>query len=175
MERIIDSLLELARLSRLELRPAAVDLSALARELAGELGKREPGRAVELVIAPGLAAKGDAELLRLALGNLLENAWKFTSRRPSARVELGAAREEGQRAFFVSDDGAGFDMARSERLFKPFERLHSEAEFPGFGVGLSLAARIIARHGGKIWARSAPERGATFFFTLPGSPAPAAR
>jgi light-regulated signal transduction histidine kinase (bacteriophytochrome) len=144
----------------------AVDLSALAQEIATSLGSQEPSRQVIWDIAPGLVAQGDPALLRTALENLLANAWKFTGRHPRGRIEFGAVMKEGTRAYFVRDDGAGFEMAHAEKLFTPFERLHTKEEFPGTGVGLATVRRILERHGGRIWAEGAVERGATFFFTL---------
>jgi signal transduction histidine kinase len=146
-----------------ELARAPVDLTALARELGDELREAEPRRAVELVVHDGLAAVGDPVLLRAALANLLGNAWKFTARRPRARVEVGRAGA----AFFVRDDGAGFDMAHVGKLFGAFQRLHREDQFPGTGVGLATVERIVSRHGGRIWAEGRPDEGATFYFTLP--------
>jgi light-regulated signal transduction histidine kinase (bacteriophytochrome) len=123
---------------------------------------------VEVAIAPGIAARGDAGLLRVALHNLLANAWKFSSGRDDALVEFGAAEREGRTVHFVRDNGVGFDMRYAERLFGAFQRLHAEHEFPGTGVGLATVRRIVRRHGGEVWAESAPGRGATFFFTLAG-------
>ena len=136
-------------------------------EILDELREKEPKRKVELVIAPGVKASGDERLLQIALNNLLENAWKFTGKRPRARIEFGVAREAGEPVYFVRDDGAGFDMAYSEKLFQTFQRLHSNDEFPGTGIGLTIAQRIVKRHGGRIWAEGAVDRGATIFFTLP--------
>jgi hypothetical protein len=125
---------------------------------------------VELSIAPGLQAPADPGLMRAALTNLLNNAWKFTGRRESARIELGMLAETPA-TYFVRDNGTGFDMARADRLFDVFQRLHSEAEFPGTGVGLAIVRRIIQRHGGHIWAESLPGQGAVFYFTLDATPA----
>jgi PAS domain S-box-containing protein len=166
MDRLIDDLLKLSRVSRSELRAGEVNLSALAESVAAELNKCEPDREVEIQIAPGLQANGDERLLRLVLENLLRNAWKFTGRRPRARIEFGRA-DHSAPAFFVRDNGAGFDMTYADRLFGVFQRLHSSREFPGTGVGLATVQRIINRHGGRTWAEGKTGQGATFYFTLP--------
>jgi light-regulated signal transduction histidine kinase (bacteriophytochrome) len=142
-----------------------VNLSSLAAVIGAELRQAEPQRAVELVITPELRAQGDERLLRVVLENLLRNAWKFTSKQPAARIEFGFNPERP--AFFVRDNGAGFDMAYADKLFGVFQRLHSAAEFPGTGVGLATVQRIINRHGGFTWAEGVPARGATFYFSLP--------
>ncbi len=169
MGQLIDDLLRLSRLSRVEMRTEWVDLSALAGEVVAELGRREPGRRVAAVIEPDLAAAGDGGLLRVAVENLLGNAWKFTSSNPAATVVVGRCEHRGEPAFFVQDDGAGFDMAHAGRLFGAFQRLHAEREFPGNGVGLATVQRVVHRHGGRVWAEAAPGRGATFYFTLPAA------
>ncbi len=166
MGQLIDDLLRLSRLSRSEMTFAPVDLTALANEVAAELRQREPGREVILTVQPGLTAQGDAQLLRVVLENLLGNAWKFTSKLPRAAIEVGCADEDGRSAFFVRDDGAGFDMAFAGNLFGPFQRLHAERDFPGTGIGLAIVQRVIHRHGGKIRAEGTAGRGATFYFTL---------
>ncbi len=166
MAQLIQDLLLLSRVTRAEMDFQPIDLSALAEEVIAELRRREPARRVAVELAPGLAAQGDARLLRQALDNLLGNAWKFTGRRREARIEVGAAPQQGGLCFFVRDNGAGFDMAYADKLFVPFQRLHRMDEFTGTGVGLSTVQRIIARHGGRIWADSAPEAGTTFYFTL---------
>ena len=165
MDRLIEDLLQLSRLSRGELRRSPVNLSNLAAAIGDELRQAEPQRSVELVIAPHLCAEGDDRLLRVVLENLLRNAWKFTAKKPAARIEFGFAPERP--AFFVRDNGAGFDMAYADKLFGVFQRLHSTSEFPGTGVGLATVQRIINRHGGFAWAEGAPDRGATFYFSLP--------
>ena len=124
-------------------------------------------------IEPGLAASGDPALLRAALQNLLDNAWKFTSRNASARIEFGSERRDGRTAYFVRDDGVGFDMSSAGKLFGAFQRLHPAAEFPGSGIGLAGVERIVTRHGGMVWARAAVDKGATFYFTLGGDVPPA--
>jgi PAS domain S-box-containing protein len=166
MGQLIDDLLKLSRISRSEMRVETVDLSELGREIAAQLRNSSPGRNVEFVIADGLVARGDPHLLKIAIDNLMGNAWKFTSRHPAARIEFGQDQTDGKKAFFVRDDGAGFDMAYVGKMFAPFQRLHSSDEFPGTGVGLVTVKRIIDRHGGMIWAEGAVEKGATFHFTM---------
>ncbi|WP_052263297.1 sensor histidine kinase [Geobacter pickeringii] len=166
MEQLIDAMLVLSRVARRELRRDEVDLSALAAEVASELRQAEPQRQVEPVIASGLSATGDPALLRVALHNLFANAWKYTRRAPEPRVEFGALVNDGTTTYFVRDNGAGFDMKDLGRLFKPFQRLHDQEEFPGTGIGLATVQRIIERHGGTITAHSMPDHGATFTFTL---------
>lgn len=167
MGELIDDLLKLSRVTRAELQVRPVDMSALAAEVMDALRRQTPERAVAVDIAPDLAAEGDAKLLRIALDNLLGNAWKFTGRRADARIEFG--REDGA-VFFVRDNGAGFDMAYADKLFGAFQRLHDAGEFPGTGIGLATAQRVIHKHGGRIWAESAPDAGATFRFTLGARP-----
>jgi PAS domain S-box-containing protein len=167
MSRLIDALLGLSQVTRSEMRREPVDLSRLARAVAADLARTQPDRQVEWHVAEGLVANGDAPLVRLLLENLLGNAWKFTSKNPRARIELGATEYDGAPAFFVRDDGAGFDMAYADRLFGPFQRLHEATEFEGTGIGLATVRRIVHRHGGRVWAESAVEQGATFYFTLP--------
>jgi len=166
MNTLIDNMLHLSRISRAEIAVEDVDLSALAEGLARELADERDESRVEVSIQPGLHASGDPHLLRIALKNLLENAWKFTARRDGARVEVGASGNGGKPVFFVRDNGAGFDMEHADKLFAPFQRLHRVDEFPGSGIGLATVQRVIRRHGGRIWAEAEVERGATFFFTL---------
>ncbi len=166
MAELIDDLLALSRVTRREMKHGTVNLSALARIVAAELQQGQPERQVELVIAEGLNVNGDETLLRLVLENLLGNAWKFTSKQPKARIEFGVAQYDGKPAYYIRDDGIGFDMAYVGKLFAPFQRLHSADEFPGTGIGLATAQRIINRHGGRVWAEGAVEKGATFYFTL---------
>ncbi|HTL99378.1 MAG TPA: ATP-binding protein, partial [Holophagaceae bacterium] len=144
-----------------------VDLTAAAKAVIADLRQQDPGRAVTTRVQEGLAATGDLHLLRIALDNLLGNAWKYSSRTESARIEVGAAETGEGRAFFVKDNGAGFDMAYAHKLFGVFQRLHSAEEFPGTGIGLATVSRIIHRHGGRIWAKGEAGKGATFYFTLP--------
>ena len=166
MDRLIDDLLKLSHAGRSELRSRSVNLTGLAESITAELRDAEPNRQVEIVIAPGLRAQGDERLLRVALENLLRNAWKFTGPRPAARIEFGFSNE-GETAFFVRDNGVGFDPAYAGKLFGVFQRLHSASEFPGTGVGLATVQRIIQRHGGRVWAKAVVNGGATFYFTLP--------
>jgi light-regulated signal transduction histidine kinase (bacteriophytochrome) len=166
MGRLIDDLLALSRLTRAELVHEPVDLAELARSVAAQLQRAEPNRRVEMVIDAEIAAEGDARLLRIALENLLGNAWKFTARCAAPRIEVGVTSENGSRAYFVRDNGAGFDMAYASKLFGVFQRLHSTTEFEGTGIGLATVQRIVSRHGGRIWATGEVAHGATFFFTL---------
>jgi len=166
MALLIDDLLKLARVTRGELNVGDVDLSAIAGEVVRDLRERAPGRAVEIAIAPGLAARGDARLMRVALENLLANAWKFTDGRTPARIEFGRTGDNGDAAYYVRDNGAGFDMAYAGKLFGAFQRLHDAGKFPGAGIGLATVQRVIRKHGGRIWTEAATDKGATFFFTL---------
>jgi light-regulated signal transduction histidine kinase (bacteriophytochrome) len=143
-----------------------VDLSELAHAIVGDLEAQDPAREVKVMITPGLHAFADRSLLNSVLQNLLANAWKFTSRTKEARIEFGVVEREGERVYFVRDNGAGFDMARAQRLFGMFERLHRATEYSGHGIGLAIVTRIIERHGGRNWAEAAVGQGATFFFTL---------
>jgi PAS domain S-box-containing protein len=167
MGDLIDGILGLSRTTRSEVRRTTVNMSAVAQAVAAELQKTDPQRRVEFVIEPHLIVHADANLLRIMLENLLGNAWKFTSKHPGARIEVGSIRHEGETAYFVRDDGAGFDMQYANNLFGAFRRLHSAAEFEGTGVGLATVQRIVHRHGGRIWAEGQVEKGATFFFTIP--------
>src|SRR5262245_16587720 len=166
MGQLIDDLLKLSRLGRGELRRDAVDLSALAQAVADDLRQRVPQRQVTFVTAQVGVVRGDGQLLRVVLDNLLGNAWKFTGKHLQARIEFGVGVHDGRVVYFVRDDGAGFDMAYSAKLFGAFQRLHSEREFSGTDIGLATVQRIIHRYGGEIWAEGAVEQGATFYFTL---------
>jgi PAS domain S-box-containing protein len=168
MGYLIDDLLNLSRVTRSEMQVETVDLTSLARLIAARLKEAGPRRQMEFLIQPGLAASGDSRLLEVALTNLLSNAVKFTGPRAQARIEFGQERTEGERAFYVRDNGVGFDMAYANTLFGAFQRLHKPSEFPGTGIGLATVQRVIGRHGGKAWARAQPDQGATFFFTLGG-------
>jgi len=167
MGRLIDDLLNLARTMRVEVRRRDVKLSDMASSVAKEIGDAHPDRAVHFDIAPNLNADADPQLVRIVLDNLLGNAAKFSSKRNDARVEFGCALQNGERVYYVRDNGVGFDMAYANKLFGAFQRLHSTKEFEGTGIGLANAQRIVARHGGRIWAEGRPGLGATFFFTLP--------
>lgn len=166
MGRLIDDLLKLARVTRMDISPETVDLSALAQDVAAELHNQNAQHQVELEISPGLHAQADPRLLRIALENLFSNAWKFTSRRDGARIAFGSVDYEGTPAYFVRDNGIGFDMTYAGKLFGAFQRLHDARDFPGTGIGLATVQRVIHKHGGRIWAQAAPEQGATFYFTL---------
>ena len=167
MGQLIDDLLSLSRVARAEVRYTTVNLSVLAQELMDELQASEPERQVEVVITPNAIVSADATLMRLVLTNLLYNAWKFTSRHPTARIEFGMHYPEGQPTYFVRDDGAGFNIAYAKKLFGVFQRLHTIHEFPGTGIGLATVQRAIHRHGGSVWAEGRVEQGAAFYFTLP--------
>jgi light-regulated signal transduction histidine kinase (bacteriophytochrome) len=166
MAQLIDDLLKLSRLTRGEVEFAEVDLSRMARGIAAELQKSQPGRRVTFRIDDGLTARCDARLIKVVFENLLGNAWKFTGKKEIATIEFGTMQAGGTFTYFVRDDGAGFDMAFSDKLFATFHRLHLEKEFPGTGIGLSIVQRIIRRHGGSVWAEGEVERGATIYFTL---------
>jgi len=174
MAALIKDLLQLSRVSRGELARVRLDLGQLAGTILAELAQRDPGRRVETVVAAGLIAEADPGLVRILLQNLLENAWKFTGRTERARIALGQSAQSGATVCWVRDNGAGFDPAYAAKLFGPFQRLHSESEFPGLGIGLATAQRIVARHGGRIWAEGAVGAGATFYFTLAQAPERAA-
>jgi light-regulated signal transduction histidine kinase (bacteriophytochrome) len=168
MDQLIDDLLHLSRLTRSDLIRQPVDLSGLAQSVMEGLRRAEPERVVEFNIAGPLPLiHGDGRLLRIALENLLNNAWKFTGKRPRGRIEFGIEEVPGGPAYFVRDNGAGFDMAYAGKLFGAFQRLHHTAEFPGHGIGLATVHRIMSRHGGHTWAVSEVDRGATFYFSLP--------
>jgi PAS domain S-box-containing protein len=170
MGMLIADLLNLSRVGRAELRMAEVDLSALAAEIAAELGAAHPGRAMDWRIEPGMRVRGDAGLLRVALANLLENAIKYTRDAAAPRAEVGVARRlEGRVEFCVRDNGAGFDMAYAGQLFLPFRRLHAPHEFEGTGIGLATVARVVARHGGEVRGEGRVGEGAAFYFTLPAA------
>jgi PAS domain S-box-containing protein len=166
MGHLIDDMLSLSRVSRVELSSEQVDLSAIATSLAVELREREPDRQVEFVIHDDLVGLGDFRFLSIVLENLLANAFKFTSTRTTARIEFGRRLMDGEEAYFVQDNGAGFDMTYADQLFVPFQRLHTDAEFPGSGIGLATVRRIVGRHSGRVWAHGEVDRGATVYFTL---------
>jgi signal transduction histidine kinase len=168
MGQLIEDLLRLSRVTRSEMRWESVDLSGMAGSITSDLQQTQPDRRVEFAISDGMTAKGDPALLRVALENLLSNAWKFTGKNPAAKVEFGLGLQDGRQAYFVRDNGAGFDMAYANKLFGVFQRLHASAEFPGTGIGLAIVQRIMHRHGGRIWAEGEVGEGATFYFTLQG-------
>ncbi len=167
MARLIDDMLQLSRMTRTEMRSIEVSLSDLARSVVETLQATQPDRPVKVSIQEGLIARGDPDLLRVALENLLSNSWKFTAKQPKAEITFGMTNHDAQRAFFVQDNGAGFDMQYATHLFGAFQRMHAVTDFPGTGVGLATVQRIIQRHGGKVWAEAKPNQGATFYFTLP--------
>jgi light-regulated signal transduction histidine kinase (bacteriophytochrome) len=180
MALMIDALLALSRVGHGELDRQTVDLSAVAREVAEQLHTTEPDRQVQFVIDDGLVAKADRTLVRVVLENLIGNAWRFTGRHATARIEVGAGQfpapgpeSPTERAFYVRDDGAGFSMDHSDRLFGAFQRLHTPGQFEGTGIGLATVLRIVRRHGGRVWADGEIEKGATFWFTLPAAGGPA--
>jgi PAS domain S-box-containing protein len=166
MELLIEDLLALARVSRSEINKTSVNVSDLARDILGDLAAGDPRRQARAEITPGLRASADPRLLRIALENLLGNAWKFTRPSDPAAITVGQEMTAAGPAFFVRDNGVGFDMTRAAGLFRPFHRLHEGRQFPGTGIGLATAQRVILRHGGQIWARSRPGEGAIFYFTL---------
>jgi signal transduction histidine kinase len=166
MDTLIDDLLDLSRVTRSTLTRQTVNLSALTREIIVEIEKSQPDRRVEFVIADGLVVRGDPRLLRVALENLLGNAFKFTQEEPEARIEFGAVARDGGLAYYVSDNGVGFEDAYAGKLFGAFQRLHAPEDFEGTGIGLATVQRIVQRHGGRVWAEGAVGEGATFFFTL---------
>ena len=167
MSELVNDMLVLSRLTRSEIRRESVNLGELARGIADGLHLTEPGRLVEFVTGPDLIATGDPHLLKIALENLLGNAWKYTCKATDARIEFGIVEHNGTTAFFVRDNGMGFDMKDADQLFKPFQRLQNAREFPGTGIGLATVQRIIQRHGGEVWGEGEPGKGATFYFTLP--------
>jgi light-regulated signal transduction histidine kinase (bacteriophytochrome) len=166
MGTLIDDLLHLSRVSRAQLIPSAVDLSALAQTIVHRLQEAHPDRSIEFIVAPQMTCTGDPRLLEIALTNLLENAVKFSGPSRLPRVEFGKSECDGISFYFVRDNGVGFDMAFTGTLFAPFQRLHKSSEFPGTGIGLATVQRVINRHGGRIWAESQVGSGATFYFTL---------
>jgi signal transduction histidine kinase len=166
MSELIDDLLNLSRLARVPLHRQLVDLSAVAAEIGADLRENQDGRQVSWTIEPGVKVDGDAGLLRIVMRNLLENAWKFTARKPQAEIQFGTQSADGRDVYFVQDNGAGFDMAYADHLFAAFSRLHGADEFPGTGIGLATVQRVVERHSGTIWAEAAVDQGATFYFTL---------
>lgn len=166
MSELIDDMLGLAKISREEMNPGEIDLGVIASSIINDLRLAEPAREVETVFAPELSAFGDAGLMKIALSNLIGNAWKYSGKTPQARIEFGAMKKSGEKAYFIRDNGVGFDMTHSQRLFTPFQRLHSDSQFPGTGIGLAIVNKIIQRHEGRIWGEGETGKGATFYFTL---------
>lgn len=166
MGQMVDGLLSLTRLNRAPLAKQDVDLSKIANRIAEELKGNDPDRVVNFKCASGVIAQADSKLLEVVVLNLLGNAWKFTKKRPQAEIEFGAKKENGKSTFFVRDNGTGFDMKYSDKLFGTFQRLHAANEFEGHGIGLATVKAVINRHKGQIWAESAPDKGTTFYFTL---------
>jgi len=166
MSQLIDDLLKLASITRSEMNFSDINLSCMAKQIADNLLESEPERKAEIIIHSNLHANGDGRLIRLAMDNLLNNAWKYTSKKTLTKIEVGVKNGEDNPTFFIKDNGAGFCMSDIEKLFAPFSRLHSRNEFPGTGVGLATVKRIINRHGGDIWAEGETNKGATCYFTL---------
>jgi signal transduction histidine kinase len=166
MSQLIDDVLYLSRVTRADLREQEVDLSAVTDLILGRLQESEPQRTLDAKVRPGVIVTGDGQLLRIAMENLLGNAWKFTSKEPESRIEFGLTQTGGEPTYFVRDNGAGFDMTYADRLFGPFQRLHQVGDFPGNGIGLATVQRIIHRHGGRVWAEGLVGQGATFYFTM---------
>ncbi len=166
MQDLIDALLKMSRYDRGNLNRSKVDLTAMVRRGIEEIAKGWPGRQVEFVVADGVTADADPALLQVIIFNLAENALKFTKHRPVTKIKFGVKKIDGKDVYFIRDNGAGFNMEHAKKLFKPFQRLHTESEFAGFGIGLATVQRIIQRHGGRIWAESEMNKGATFYFTL---------
>jgi signal transduction histidine kinase len=166
MARLIEDILKLSRVSRMNMTFEEVNLSDLVREITDDLRKESPERSAEIVIEPNVLTSADPALVRIALENLLGNAWKYTSKRERTRIEFGREKKDGKTVYFVRDNGAGFNMTYANRLFGAFQRLHTESEFPGTGIGLALVQRIFRRHGGEVWAEAEVDKGATFYFTL---------
>jgi light-regulated signal transduction histidine kinase (bacteriophytochrome) len=167
MGTLIDGLLNLARLTRVDLKRQPVDVSETASSILADLKHRSPRRRIDIDVETGLFTEADPELVQIALENLIDNAWKYTGRTSRPRIEIGAEAANGAvRVFHVRDNGAGFDMAHANKLFGAFQRLHSNRDFEGTGIGLAIVQRIVTRHGGKIWAESSVNQGATFYFTL---------
>jgi light-regulated signal transduction histidine kinase (bacteriophytochrome) len=170
MGRIIDDLLNLSKLTRTQMRTERIPISEIVKKILEELRSSDKNRQVQTIVQENLMAVGDSSLLRIALENLLSNAWKFTSKQENALIEFGAERIHGEKVYFVQDNGAGFNMEYGNKLFGAFQRLHQAHEFSGTGIGLATVRRIIHRHGGRIWAESEVGRGAKFSFTLPMDP-----
>jgi light-regulated signal transduction histidine kinase (bacteriophytochrome) len=167
MNALIDDIMSLSQISRQEMEPGEVDLSEIVADILHDLKQTQPQRNVEIVIATDIRVNVDARLIKIALTNLVQNAWKYTGKKERARIEFGVERGPEGMAYFVHDNGAGFDMRHASRLFTAFARLHAEKDFSGTGIGLAIVNRVIARHGGKVWAEAKPDEGACFWFSLP--------
>ena len=167
MGQLINALLNFSSLSKSEIKPETVNLSEIARSIAVDLRRGDPDRKIQLQVAEGVECTGDPRLLRVVLENLLGNAWKYTARKDAAVISFDMKLSGGSPVYYVRDNGAGFDATQADKVFIPFQRLHSGSDFAGFGIGLATVQRIIKRHGGRIWAEAEPEKGATFYFTLP--------
>lgn len=166
MGELMEDLLKLSRITRQKIEPEQVDLSEIFRSIAASLQQSQPERKADFVITDGITVYGDAGLLRIVLENLLSNAWKYSSKQPEVKIEFGRADLVGKEAYYVRDNGSGFDMSLASQLFMPFKRFHSANDYPGTGIGLSIVHRIVRRHGGRIWAESEVGKGATFYFTI---------
>ena len=166
MSQLIDGMLKLSRITRAELIEEQVNLSDMVQSIYDGLKYAQPDRQAEFIIAPEILVNGDIQLLQILMQNLLDNAWKYSSKCPNTRIEFGVKSQGDKKVYFVMDNGVGFDMKRADKLFTPFQRLHSDREYAGTGIGLAIAQRVVQRHGGRIWAESETGKGATFFFTL---------
>jgi light-regulated signal transduction histidine kinase (bacteriophytochrome) len=166
MAQITEDMLKLSQVIRNDLRLETVDLSGMVSEIVKDLSEKEPERKIGFAIESDIFAKGDPSLLHIALYNLIENAWKFSAKLPQAKIEFGITRQENSEVYFVKDNGIGFNMQYNDKLFKPFQRLHANTDFPGHGIGLATVQRVISRHGGKIWADSEQGKGTAIYFTL---------
>jgi len=167
MSELIDGILNLARIGRTQLSTAEVDMSAIAQQAKSRLEHEQPERAIQWDIAPDISARGDRQLLGMAMENLIDNAWKYTRNNELTIIEFGVVDQRGKRVYYIKDNGVGFDMKYADNLFAVFQRLHAVEDFEGTGVGLATVERVIHRHGGSIWAESVVDEGATFYFTLP--------
>ncbi len=165
MNEIIDDMLNLSTISRQEIQTQEIDLSAVSETVFNTLCQDDPAIEIEAIIEPEVKICGDFGLMKIAISNLIGNAWKYSSKTPDAKIEFGALEKAGQKVYFVRDNGVGFDMAFADKLFEPFRRFHTESEFPGTGIGLAIVKRVIEKHGGTVWAESAIGKGATFYFT----------
>jgi light-regulated signal transduction histidine kinase (bacteriophytochrome) len=168
MAQLIDDILRLSGITRADMIMDNINLTEVVQTIGTKIKKDELKRNVKFVISPGISAYGDEKLLSIMMENLLENAWKFTGKIPEAQIEFGVTERDGHKTYYLRDNGVGFDMTYANKLFKPFQRLHTTEEFPGSGIGLASVQRIAQRHGGKVWAEGKVGEGATFYFTLKG-------